>query len=96
MYRTPYFQFGNLGSNPKWATKYWIDNITIMKTIRQWLKELPEPYKKQALMNLTTIPYRSGIDNEDAGSMRGALYVAFEWDKSPEGHYYWEDLKDKY
>ena len=58
-----------------------------MKTIRQWLSELPEPYRTQSLDNL---PSKSNI--EKVSSMQAALINGFEWDKSPQGTQYWVKL----
>lgn len=63
-----------------------------MKTIKQWLEELPEPYRTQALENAD----RCDLD-KDAKSKPAALRNAFEWEETPEdqGYYYWEDLWEK-
>lgn len=55
-----------------------------MKTIREWLSELPEPYKGQALANMD--PLEAEKEREDITS---ALDLAFVWAKSPEGWGYW-------
>lgn len=60
-----------------------------MKTIREWLEELPEPYRSQAFRNTPCI-------NTDlyAPSLKYAIVRAFVWHKSPEGFEYWEKLDD--
>jgi len=54
------------------------------KTIRQWLNELPKPYKAQAIKN---------FDKKARGSRRGslaqAIHGAFIWSDSNEGFEYW-------
>lgn len=62
-----------------------------MKTIKEWLQELPEPYKTK------TLYYRENAstlfkDNKYARSHGDALDNAFEWSKTEEGEQYWEDL----
>lgn len=54
------------------------------KPIKEWLQDLPEPARSQALHNMWW---------EDADtlqeSLTAALYQAFNWSKSPEGYSYW-------
>lgn len=57
-----------------------------MKTIKQWLEELPEPYRTQALEN---------YENNKVQSLSFALINAFEWYDTPEGIEYWADLNKK-
>lgn len=64
------------------------------KSIRQWLKTLPEPYKREALLNATLRP-NENIDVIEYSSLMDALYYGFEWGISPEGHDYWEDAREK-
>lgn len=60
-----------------------------MKTIKEWLNELPEPYRSEALANVdpTYIDYK-----EETGSLAEALFHAFSWDASAQGHDYWQIL----
>lgn len=64
-----------------------------MKIIKEWLSEINEPYKSQALNNLTN---ESIIKHE---SFSSALQCAFIWKDSPEGYDYWKRIfnvtKDK-
>jgi len=62
-----------------------------MKTIKEWLEQLPEPYRKQALQNLD--PAETHTLRED---MSSALDIAFLWKPSPEGWRYWEELAHEY
>lgn len=59
-----------------------------MKTIREWLEELPEPYRTQALNN---------ADNLDSKALFKSLYnvlqEAFIWEESPEGGNYWINVQ---
>lgn len=62
-----------------------------MKTIREWLELLPEPYKGQALEN---------ADSPDTlylvtGDVAEAISAAFVWEHTPEGYAYWAELNDK-
>ena len=58
------------------------------KTILEWLEELPEPYRSQAIKN---------YDGEfkDAATLSDALAYAFSWYASPEKKDYWKDLHTK-
>ena len=64
-----------------------------MKIIKDWLSEINEPYKSQALNNLTN---ESIIKHE---SFSSALQCAFIWKDSKEGYDYWKRIfnvtKDK-
>lgn len=55
-----------------------------MKPIREWLNELPEPYRSQAMEN-----YMNASNRKVAST---ALADAFFWDQTPEGYDYWHDL----
>lgn len=60
------------------------------KTVKEWLSELPEPYKARALANLC----REGANKHAATMLRknipDALSIAFMWNVSPEGHDFWK------
>ena len=60
-----------------------------MKPIKQWLEELPEPYRTQALENLTKQPYNG---SNEVDCMKDAVKGAFDWIKSKEGTSYWLDV----
>lgn len=62
-----------------------------MKTIYEWIQELPEPHRSRAMK----------YEEKDWGcqkkSIKDAILCAFVWDKADEGHYYWElVLEGKY
>lgn len=65
------------------------------KTIREWLLELPEPYRSLALKNMF-----KGDREIDSENEIEALRAAFTWAYSPQGYEYWRNLKkalfDKY
>ena len=56
-----------------------------MKTIRQWLEELPDPYRTQALENIRV---KEVLDLPEL-SFSVALRSAFTWDATPQGYDYW-------
>ena len=62
-----------------------------MKTIREWLNELPEDVRDKAIAN---------TDEDILGErpnypfLRHALIRAFNWDESPEGHVYWYNMAE--
>ena len=58
-----------------------------MKTRKEWLEELPNPYKELALRN--TPKYRL---EEIEESLSESILGAFDWDKSSEGFKYWNNL----
>jgi hypothetical protein len=67
-----------------------VPTLTIfMKTVKEYLQELPEPARSQALANMWW---------EDADSIypniKIALYQAFNWSKSPQGYQYWKKVHD--
>lgn len=55
-----------------------------MKTNKEWLEELPEPIRSEALANLDThINYLTLLD---------AIYSSFVWASTKEGHDYWAEI----
>ena len=62
-----------------------------MKPIKQWLEELPEPYRTQALENCQEEFYLKKCTS----SQHLALEHAFFWGKTPQGHNYWSDIWKK-
>jgi len=65
-----------------------------MKTIREWLEDLPEPYRGQALANMDI--QRPGDPGGERPCMRNAIETSFRWRDSIEGTVYWSHLRDKY
>jgi hypothetical protein len=59
----------------------------VEKTIREWLEELPEPYRSQALANRS-----ERTDPVKADTQADAVGMAFDWGSSPEGGKYWSWL----
>lgn len=57
-----------------------------MKTIKEWLSELPEPYRGQALANYD--PLFAGVSRQ-VPDLSTAISSAFEWNKTTEGIDYW-------
>ena len=58
-----------------------------MKTIKQHLSELPEPYQSEALANM--LPESSDYMQYTA---HGAINRAFPWNRTKQGHMYWAVL----
>lgn len=58
-----------------------------MKTILEYLKELEEPYKTQALNNTS-----DEILKEDVKTLEEAIKLAFVWEKSQQGWNYWNEV----
>lgn len=61
-----------------------------MKTIREWLELLPEPYEGQALTNSVG---KESLDLEE-NTLFDALVSAFIWNESAEGEEYWRTLAE--
>lgn len=60
-----------------------------MKTIKEWLSELPEPYKTKALANAS-----KAVLKEEEPDLNQALRAAFIWETAPEGKVYWDNVTD--
>lgn len=58
-----------------------------MKTIKEWLNEMPEPYRSQSINNHEGY---KGLGY--AGSLSIALILAFKWSSTMEGTKYWEKV----
>ncbi len=65
-----------------------------MKTIREWLEELPEPYRTQAINNYDLLgPYPPFIESPyDIETLWSAVLNAFDWSESKEGNHYWDEF----
>ena len=63
-----------------------------MKTIREWLSELPEPYRSQALENVDEKFIEYGYNKNRCKSISTAILYAFDWSLSKQGHKYWDLL----
>lgn len=61
-----------------------------MKTTKEWLELLNEPYRSQALKNMNP-----DVKNAKVINMSAALLTAFPWNHTEEGFKYWKDLFDK-
>lgn len=66
-----------------------------MKKISQWLLELPEPYKSEAIENSRNKRlWTYGVDKRSASeiTLSRALMNSFYWNMTPQGYDYWHDL----
>ena len=61
-----------------------------MKTIKEWLNELPEINRSLALDNHEKQPFF--FKGQDIDCLSDALDLGFEWNKTHEGFNYWEDF----
>jgi hypothetical protein len=60
-----------------------------MKTIEDYLKTLPEPYKSKAFYSAV----KAGTDIKvEIENIQRAVRGSFIWGESPEGQNYWEDF----
>jgi hypothetical protein len=62
-----------------------------MKTIKEYLEELPEPWRSQALENYDP---KFHPHTKTTSSLESAISWAFDWSESPEGHEYWSTAHD--
>jgi len=63
----------------------------IPTTIEEWLHTIPE--SEAALRNMRTLGCCGGASpSDEAGNAHDALWLAFTWDRSPEGHAYWRSV----
>lgn len=63
------------------------EGYAVTKKVTEWLADLPEPYRTQALVNT------SKVDGEKIEvDLRNALRTAFIWLESTEGSKYWLEL----
>lgn len=60
------------------------------KTVKEWLSELPEPYKARALANLCRPEANKRAAEMKRDSIAQALVVAFMWSVTPEGAEFWK------
>ena len=61
-----------------------------MKTIREWLEELEEPYRSEAIANtpINVLKYTG------CTILSNALIKAFEWGETKHSFDYWNDLHE--
>ena len=76
-----------------------------MKTIYEWLNELPQPYKSQALYNfeahlnryrLTDPERRQQLMTNKYEYMSDAINYSSTWDETPQRHEYWNRIHNEY
>lgn len=64
-----------------------------MKTIEQWFKELPEPYRSQALENTLNLNQcGEKILKSPAPNIKDALMCGFIWRDTQQGVDYWRNF----
>ena len=67
-----------------------------MKTIKEWLEELPEPYRTQAIENhqnkKCNFDLRFGLEETEPTSLKDCLLDAFSWADTKQGGKYWQSL----
>lgn len=60
------------------------------KTVREWISELDEPYRSQAMK------YDNVRFDSKAGNLWHAIMLAFKWGDAIEGWHHWCDLADQF
>jgi len=63
-------------------------------TRADWYKKLPQPARSQAQIN--TLDYDPILLNLKESTMLGALAGGFDWDNTPEGYDYWDQIAFSY
>ena len=58
------------------------------KTVKEWIQELPEPYRTEALENCND-------PNKEVQSLSSALFYAFRWSETKQGACYWREIHGK-
>lgn len=67
-----------------------------MKTVREWAKHLPEPIRTQFLENVQALNDNpEKILDKDVESLSSAIFCAFGWIRSPQGHDYWNMIDNR-
>lgn len=64
------------------------------KTIRDWLMELEQPYRSQAIYN--AMAYRPEELDSMVDHMFSAITASMHWTQTPQGQDYWQQLYDRY
>lgn len=62
-----------------------------MKTIKEWLDQLPQPQRHEAINNVINQHGAIALENK-VRSLTKAIQWGFDWDRSPEGAQYWYNL----
>lgn len=63
-----------------------------MKTIKDYLEELPEPQRSEALQNYDDQKPLMEEGDESAENLRQAVSRAFIWSQTPQGVGYWSKI----
>lgn len=58
-----------------------------MKTVKEWLEELPEGYRELALANA-----KENCLSNECEDICEALYISFIWRASSEGYNFWNNV----
>lgn len=66
------------------------------KKISEWLEELPEPQKTEAIQNWEVSEIYLDKDFRREDSLYHALCHAFIWGTTPQGHEYWLKFSEPY
>ena len=67
-----------------------------MKTIKEWLQELPDGYRELALANLVDDVCTFGQENKQVDSLSEAVQDAFSWHDVDEGFGFWHAVASGY
>jgi hypothetical protein len=63
-----------------------------MKTVKQWLEQLPDGYRERALENLV----QDGREKNSVGLIYLAIHRAFTWQETKEGFSFWAAVYSHY
>jgi len=63
-----------------------------MKSRIEWLQELPEPYRSQAIENCLAQNEPDDYMDMDKRSVKSTVLESFVWKQTLQGWYYWNQL----
>jgi hypothetical protein len=63
-----------------------------MMKVLEWYEELPEPIRSQAIKNYN---FQNTIRNEESVASKRIAIDHFNWEGTPEGFDYWNDIYNK-
>jgi hypothetical protein len=68
-----------------------------MSTYREQLSKLPDGYAELAIERTSArVDDEIAVGTPFAGDVISAIYGAFLWDATPEGHQFWSDVAEAY
>ena len=63
------------------------------KTAKEWFRQLPEPYRTQAMENWGKSDWEE--KNDEFDSLADAIECSFSWCLTQQEHEYWDDIHER-